>query len=121
MDIKRALRNAVSTGQVYIGSSQTKKSVSKGKSKLVIVSKNCPKKELAELADSSSVPVYSFDGTNVELGAACGKPFSISMLSVQSAGDSDILALRKEIMAKKSAGKKVVKKKTAPKTKKATK
>jgi large subunit ribosomal protein L30e len=120
MDIKRALRNAVSTGQVHIGSSQTKKSVSKGKSKLVIVSKNCPKKELTELTESSSVPVYSFDGKNVELGAACGKPFSISMLSVPTAGDSDILALRKEIMAKKSAGKKVVKspkKKTPAKAK----
>ena len=30
MDIKRALRNAVSTGKVFIGSSQTKKSVGKG-------------------------------------------------------------------------------------------
>ena len=118
MDIKRALRNAVSTGQVFIGSSQTKKSVTKGKAKLVIVSRNCPMKEVATLTQDSPVPVYTFAGTNVELGAACGKPFSISMLSIHSAGDSDILALRKEIMAKKSAGKKVVKKKTPAKTKK---
>ena len=118
MDIKRALRNAVSTGQVYIGSSQTRRSVTKGKAKLVIVSKNCPKKEVVQLTQESTVPVYTFAGTNVELGAACGKPFSISMLSIQTAGDSDILALRKEIMARKSAGKKVVKKKTPAKTKK---
>jgi len=111
MDIKRALRNAVSTGNVFLGTSQSAKSVGKGKAKLVIVSKNCPAAELAKIQEKS-VPVYTFDGTNVELGAACGKPFSVSMLSIQAAGDSDILALKKEIETKKAAGKKVVKKKT---------
>ncbi len=111
MDIKRALRNAVSTGKVYLGTSQTKKSVGKGKAKLVIASKNCPKDELA-FVQEKAVPVFMFDGTNTELGAACGKPFTVSMISIQAAGDSDILALRKEIQSKKSTGKKVVKKKS---------
>lgn len=108
MDIKRALRNAVSTGKVFIGTSQTKKSVGKGQAKLVIVSRNCPKEELQYIQEKA-VPVYTFDGTNTELGAACGKPFTISMISIQTAGESDILALRKEIKTKASAGKKVVK------------
>ena len=36
---------------------------------------------------------FNFDGTNFDLGAACGKPFAISMLTVISAGDSKILDL----------------------------
>jgi large subunit ribosomal protein L30e len=111
MDIRRALRTAVSTGDVYIGTSQTKKSVEKGKAKLVIISKNCPASEYETMQESGSVPIYKFDGTNMELGAACGKPFSISMLSIQKAGDSDILALRKEILSNKKSGKKTSSKK----------
>lgn len=110
MDIKRALRSAVSTGTVYLGASETKKAIGTGKVKLVIISKNCKKNEM-EAITKASVPIYKFEGTNVELGAACGKPFSVSVLSILKPGDSDILTLKKE--ASGTAKKKVAKKKAA--------
>lgn len=39
----------------------------------------------------SKVPVHQFSGTNVELGTACGKLFRTGIVSINEAGDSDIL------------------------------
>ena len=35
--------------------------------------------------------VHNFAGSNVELGTSCGKLFRCGILSIQDAGDSDIL------------------------------
>lgn len=39
----------------------------------------------------SKTQVHHYQGNNVELGTACGKYFSVGVLSVLEAGDSDIL------------------------------
>ena len=96
MDINKALKTAVTTGKVLFGFEQTMKSVDAGKAKLIIVSSNCPDKHLALIEKNKNVPSHRFNGTNIELGSACGKPFSISILSVLSAGNSEILALGKK-------------------------
>jgi large subunit ribosomal protein L30e len=74
---------------------ETMKQLKKKKVKLIIISRNCPEKELEEMK-AFKVPVYTFKGTNAELGAASGKPFSISTIGVMEAGNSDILALKGE-------------------------
>ena len=95
MDIKRALRNVQTTGKVTVGIKETKKLLGKKKVKLVIVAKNCPEEDLEGLK-GFKVPIYTFAGNNVELGAASGKPFSISTLGIIDGGKSDILALKGE-------------------------
>jgi large subunit ribosomal protein L30e len=95
LDIKRALRNVQDSGKVTVGMKETMKQLKKKKVKLIIVSRNCPEKELEEMK-AFKVPVYTFKGTNAELGAASGKPFSISTIGVMEAGNSDILALKGE-------------------------
>jgi large subunit ribosomal protein L30e len=94
MDINKALKTAVATGKVLFGFEQTIKACNSGKAKLIIISSNCPENQL-ELIGKNKVPIHRFNGTNIELGSACGKPFSISVLSVLSAGESEILALGK--------------------------
>ncbi len=37
------------------------------------------------------VPIIHYEGTNNDLGRACGKLFSGSVMTVMDAGDSDIL------------------------------
>jgi large subunit ribosomal protein L30e len=37
--------------------------------------------------------VFRFEGNNMELGALCGKPFSVSALAVIDKGTSNILSL----------------------------
>jgi large subunit ribosomal protein L30e len=95
LDIKRALRNVQETGQISMGSKETIKALKKNKVKLVIVSKNCPPDEVAALK-GFKVPIYTYDGSNAELGAACGKPFSVAALAVIDGGKSDILTLKGE-------------------------
>ena len=92
MDVNRALRTAVNTGKVFFGAEQTRKAVESGKAQLVVVSSNCPEKVLDELRRMKA-DVYRFNGTNVELGAACGKPFRILALAIKSPGEADITPL----------------------------
>ena len=44
-----------------------------------------------EEMDMGSVPVKIYEGSAVELGSACGKPFSISYITVVDEGKSDLL------------------------------
>ncbi|MBN1389784.1 MAG: 50S ribosomal protein L30e [Candidatus Thermoplasmatota archaeon] len=93
MDIKRALRNVQDTGKVTIGIKETKKMLKSKKVKLVIVAKNCPEDDLKELK-TFKVPIYTFAGSNADLGASSGKPFSISTMGIIEGGKSDILTLK---------------------------
>jgi large subunit ribosomal protein L30e len=43
------------------------------------------------------VPVYSYQGIGKDLGSACGKPFSVAALAVIEPGESEIMALLREI------------------------
>jgi len=90
IDIARALKTAAATGEVRFGLAETKKSMKKGEAKLVVLASNCPEKD--SLGGQASSKVLVFAGTNVELGAACGKPFPISALAIVSPGESNILS-----------------------------
>jgi large subunit ribosomal protein L30e len=103
VDISKALRTAVDTGQVLLGSEQSVKSVLRGEGKLVVLAKNCPdrtKQSLAHYAQLSQIPILPFEGSSLELGTVCGKPHPISVLTVLQEGHSDILqAITQEMPA----------------------
>jgi large subunit ribosomal protein L30e len=99
MDIRFQVRRAMDTGRVLLGFRQTEKSLLNGNAKLIILARNAPEVErerIEYLAKVGGVPVYHFDGTTVDLGHVCGKPFAVSMLVVEDAGDSSILELAQE-------------------------
>ena len=91
IDIGRALKSAIATGEVVFGVDQTEKAVKAGKAQLVIVARNCPSAALT--AGDIGVKVFTYDGNNMELGAISGKPFSVSALAVIDKGTSNILSL----------------------------
>ena len=94
MDINKAIRMAVDTGDVKFGSRKSSKAASAGKLKMIILSKNCPAKARQEIernAKLSGIPALTFNGTSVELGSLCGKPFPVSSLSIIEPGNSTIL------------------------------
>lgn len=94
MDIERAIRMAVDTGKVEFGSHKALKRAMLGSAKVLVISNNCPaeaKADLLRYASLSGVPVITYSGTGTELGTVCGKPFTISALSIVEAGDSNIL------------------------------
>lgn len=89
MDLSRTLRTATRTGKVLFGIEQAKGAIEKKEAKLIVLAKNCPATELRE---QKAIPLLEFPGSNVELGAACGKPFSVSVLTVLDPGESQLLS-----------------------------
>jgi len=90
VDIGRALKIAESTGKVVFGVKESERAVKEGEAKLVIISNNCPSDFLAS---EHAVKVYRYSGSNVDLGALAGKPFSVSAVAVIDKGSSNILSL----------------------------
>ena len=88
MDLNKNLRTVTKTGKVLFGISQARQAIREKKGKLIVMASNCP---VPELKKQKAVPVVEFSGTNRELGAACGKPFAVSVVTVLEAGDSQIL------------------------------
>ena len=69
MDIERGIRVAVDTGDVTLGS----------------------EKSIQSYANLSEIPFIVYEGTSVDLGSVCGKPFTVATLIINDPGDSTIL------------------------------
>jgi len=86
--ITKELARAISTGKVIFGYKMAIKMA--GEAKAFVVSRDCPYKEEIMKA-AGEKPLYVFKGNNIELGAACGKPFGVSVLAIMDGGKSKIL------------------------------
>lgn len=89
IDMSRALRVATDTGDVRFGLREARRAAKSKVARLVVVASNCPEDAIARLA---GVRLHRFPGTNVDLGAACGVPFSVAAVAVVSPGESNILS-----------------------------
>ncbi len=92
MDVNRAIRLAVNTGQTVSGVKEARRAAEEKKAKLIITASNCPESEFKS-KKFRGIPIYSFKGNNHDLGSAAGKPFSISALTVIKPGESSILSV----------------------------
>jgi large subunit ribosomal protein L30e len=94
MDVDRGIRVAVDTGDVTLGSEKSIQSLKLGKGQLVVVASNAPKEIIEDVeyyANLSEIPFIVYDGSSVDLGSVCGKPFTVATLIVNDPGDSTIL------------------------------
>ncbi|KAG8466511.1 hypothetical protein KFE25_007890 [Diacronema lutheri] len=94
--VNSKLQLVMKSGKVNMGYKSVLKSLRQGKSKLVLVSNNCPairKSEIEYYAMLAKCAVHHYSGNNVGLGTACGKMYRCSALSVTDQGDSDILSV----------------------------
>jgi large subunit ribosomal protein L30e len=94
MDVDRGIRIAVDTGVVTLGSEKSIQALKLGKGKLVVIADNSPeniKEDVNYYAKLSEIPVYTYNGTSVDLGSVCGKPFTVATLIIKDPGDSTIL------------------------------
>ena len=94
MDLNHALKVALETGTVKLGLVETRAAAASKKAKLLIVSKTCPDDALRTDRTVGKIPVYHFEGSAVDLGQACGKPFPISAMAILDPGSSAILTLQ---------------------------
>merc|ERR1712146_155945 len=92
--INSRLALVMKSGKVQLGYKSTLKSLRQGKSKLVLISSNCPplrKSEVEYYAMLAKTGVHHYSGNNIALGTACGKMYRTSVLTITDVGDSDIL------------------------------
>jgi len=86
MDFETSLRRAIKTGTVRIGQESTKASIQADKAQMLIVADNCPEEFKQYLNELENLFTYVYE---------CGKPFFVSALVIEDAGESDILNLKK--------------------------
>ncbi len=91
INIDKALIKVIRTGSVIIGSNRTIGAAVSSDAKMVVLAANCPQ-DVRSKIEATNVPVLNYTGTSVELGPACGKPFTIAAMAIIDAGESDILA-----------------------------
>jgi len=95
MDFNVSLRRAIKTGNVIRGQNQTEQCINEGRAQMVVVAGNCPEKFRKSLSSREGLFLYTFEGSSVQLGKACGKPFMVSALAVVDPGESDLLNLKR--------------------------
>ncbi len=103
-DLANDIRLAVDSGETALGINKVIDSIKDNTAKLVIaasVNKADALQDVMHLAKISNLSVMSFEGNSLELGAICGKPFSVSVLSIIKPGNSNILNQDKETKEKK--------------------
>jgi large subunit ribosomal protein L30e len=93
MDLAHALKVALDTGTVKLGLTETLDAAKGKKAKLLIVSRTCPDPTLSKERAVGKIPIYHYEGTAVDLGQACGRPFPISAMAILDPGSSAILTL----------------------------
>jgi len=99
IDIDKAIATGVDTGKVLLGAQSTIESAKTGKTEMVIVASNTPRKtqdDLAYYCQLSDIPLIVYEGSSRDLAVVCGKPFLISALSIKDPGNSEILKLVEE-------------------------
>ncbi len=96
VDVNKQVQMAVRTGKTSFGVKEALDEARMGKAKLLILASNCPepyKADILHYAKQSDTPTYIYQGTSFDLGASCGKLFSVAALAIREPGDSEILKL----------------------------
>lgn len=97
IDVGKAIATTMKTGKVLLGANSAVSTAKAGKAKLIIVASNCPprnRQDIEYYCKLSNIPMIIYKGSSIDLGAVCGKPFMVSVLTIREPGDSDILKLR---------------------------
>lgn len=94
-DLNVDIRLAVDSGETALGENKAVEAIRKNSAKVVVVAsknKNETVQDVMHMAKLSNIKVLVFEGTSMELGSVCGKPYSVSVLSVIEPGNSNILS-----------------------------
>ena len=107
IDVDKAIAAAVKTGKVSFGASSAVQSAQTGRAKLIILAANAPKNVRGDVeyySKLSKVPLIIYKGSSLDLAATCGKPFTVSALSIREPGDSEVLKLTETAELEESDG-----------------
>lgn len=92
-NVNARLALVIKSGKYTLGHKSTVKTLRTGKAKMILIASNTPrvrKSELEYYAMLAKCDVYHFQGSNIDLGTACGRYFRCSAMAITDPGDSDI-------------------------------
>ncbi len=92
IDLNKALRKTIRSGKVLVGSNTCVDAVKNNNDLTVVLAANCPPRIRSQIQDSG-VPIIEYPGMSIDLGTACGKPFTIATMAILDPGDSNIMAV----------------------------
>ncbi|MEM0029377.1 MAG: ribosomal L7Ae/L30e/S12e/Gadd45 family protein [Candidatus Nitrosocaldus sp.] len=94
--VSKIVRNAMASNACRIGSREVLKGI--GNAKLIICSRSVSKDMVDKIRSNSnaSAYIYHIDKNSLELGRLCGRPFRISVVSVEDVSKEDLDALMAE-------------------------
>jgi large subunit ribosomal protein L30e len=84
--INQEIKEAIKEKKMMIGSRTVVKSVKKGLIHNVIYASNCPentRKDMEYYSKNGFITVREFNGTSVQLGELCGKPFNVLLIGIK--------------------------------------
>ncbi len=96
--VEKEIRLLIESGDVLIGSRKGLKELLIGNPKAVIYASNLKKELLSSIdyyANHAEIIKVKFNGTSLDLGKLCGKPYPVSMLVVFDEGEADLDKLAK--------------------------
>merc|ERR1712087_388019 len=92
--LNNRLKLVVKSGKYCVGWNATMRQLRDNKARLILLANNTPgllRSEMEYVCMLARRPIIHYDGSNNDLGRACGKLFATSCMTVIEAGDSDIL------------------------------
>ncbi|MDE1861093.1 MAG: 50S ribosomal protein L30e [Candidatus Micrarchaeota archaeon] len=93
-DLNNDVRLAVDTGKVNLGYREVLRAIHDNKAKTVVLAAKGKKdiiNDINHLCRIAGIRTIMFGGNSVELGAICGKPYSINSLAILDPGNSNVL------------------------------
>ncbi len=84
--IEKKIKEAIKKGKVILGFRESLKAIKNGKAKEIVIAENIPEnlREVIEYnAKIGKIKIEVFNGSSVELGRLCGRPFPVSTLVIK--------------------------------------
>jgi large subunit ribosomal protein L30e len=107
IDVDKAIATAVKTGKVSFGANAALQNAKTGKAKMIILAANCPttiREDIEYYCKLSKIPLMTYKGSSLDLASLCGKPFTVSALSIREPGDSEILEITQSAESEETHG-----------------
>ncbi|MBI2184924.1 MAG: ribosomal L7Ae/L30e/S12e/Gadd45 family protein [Thaumarchaeota archaeon] len=92
--IESVLRSTAEGGKFVFGLEEVLESVKS--SKLVVYSSSAPHGNVSRIVEAcaaASVPSVAYDGSSLDLGRVCRKPFRVSAVAIKTPGAVDLTPL----------------------------
>jgi len=96
IDLDRIIRVAIKSRKIYFGSKLTLNMARSGKAAVIIIASNSPgrlRSEIEYYSRLSGIPLFTYNGTNLDLSLTCGKRFPVSALAVREIVDPQLLRM----------------------------